>query len=100
MHLDTGFCNVSSAATEWHGTTQNMSFRPEIVDLACSLCQNKKWFQGHKLVHLMHPILIFTMGQVRQQNGVKQPEIQIFATGQVRQRNGAKPSKTLVLGRK
>ena len=31
------FCNVSSAATEWHGTTQNLSFRPEIVDWACSL---------------------------------------------------------------
>ena len=27
MRLDTGFCNVSSAAMKWHGTTQNMSFR-------------------------------------------------------------------------
>ena len=27
MCLDTSFCNVSSAATKWHGTTQNMSFR-------------------------------------------------------------------------
>ena len=26
----------------------------------------------------MHPILIFTMGQVRQQNGVKPPEIMSF----------------------
>ena len=26
MFLDTGFCNVSSAAMKWHGTTQNMSF--------------------------------------------------------------------------
>ena len=25
-------------------------------------------------MHLMHPILIFTMGQVRQRNGVKPPE--------------------------
>jgi len=25
-------------------------------------------------VHLMHPIVIFTMGQVRQRNGVKPPE--------------------------
>jgi hypothetical protein len=44
MHLDTGFCNMLSAATKWHGTTQNMSFRPKIVDSACSLRQNKKWF--------------------------------------------------------
>ena len=28
----------------------------------------------HKLMHLMHPILIFTMGQVRQRNSVKPPE--------------------------
>ena len=27
MCLDNGICNVSSAATKWHGTTQNMSFR-------------------------------------------------------------------------
>jgi len=73
MHLDTGFWNVSSAATEWHGTTQNMSFRPEIVDWACLLGKNKKWFRRHKLMHLMHPILIFTMGQVRQRNGLKPP---------------------------
>ena len=53
MHLDTDFCNVSSAATEWHGTTQNMSFRLEIVGW---LRQNKKWFRRHKLVHLMHPV--------------------------------------------
>ena len=26
----------------------------------------------------MHPILIFTMGQVRQQNGVKPPETQVL----------------------
>ena len=32
----------------------------------------------HKLVHLMHPILIFTMGQVRQRNGVKRPETWIL----------------------
>jgi hypothetical protein len=37
-----GFCNVSSVATKLHGTTQNMSFRPEIVDWACSLRQKKK----------------------------------------------------------
>ena len=29
-------------------------FYTEIVDWACSLRQNKKWFRRHKLVHLMH----------------------------------------------
>ena len=51
MHLDTGFCNVSSAATEWHGTTQNMSFGPKVADWACPLLENKKRFWRHKLVH-------------------------------------------------
>ena len=71
MSLDTGFCNVSSAATKCHGTTKHMSFRLKIVDWACLMRQNKKWFRRHKLMHLMHPILIFRMGQVRQRNGVK-----------------------------
>ena len=44
MHLDTGRCNVSSAATKWHGTTQNMSFRPEIVDWACLLQSTRNGF--------------------------------------------------------
>ena len=48
------------------------------MDWACSLRQNKKWFWRHKLVHLMHPILIFTMGQVRQRNGVKPPETRVL----------------------
>ena len=48
------------------------------MDWACSLRQNKKWFRRHKLVHLMHPILIFTMGQVRQRNGVKPPKTRIL----------------------
>ena len=74
MYLDTGFCNVSSAARKWHGTTQNMSFRLKIVDWACLLRQNKKWFQRHKLVHLMHPIQIFTMGQVQQRNNMNHPK--------------------------
>ena len=29
-------------------------------------------------MHLMHPILIFTMGQVWQQNGVKPPETRVL----------------------
>ena len=53
-------------------------FLTEIVDWACSLRQNKKWFWRHKLVHLMHPILIFTMGQVRQRNGMKPPETRVL----------------------
>ena len=46
--------------------------------LASSLRQNKKWFWRHKFVHLMHPILIFTMGQVHQQNGMKPPETRVL----------------------
>ena len=29
-------------------------------------------------MYLMHPILIFTMGQVRQRNGVKPPETRVL----------------------
>ena len=46
--------------------------------LECSLWQYKKWFRRHKLLHLMHPILIFTKGQVRQWNGVKPPETRVL----------------------
>ena len=48
------------------------------MDWAWSLQQNKKWFWRLKLVHLMLPILIFTMGQVRQRNGVKPPETRVL----------------------
>ena len=49
-------------------------------------------------MHLMHPILIFTMGQVRQRNGVKPPETRILdvnyvvrnQTDVVEHRNGVK----------
>ena len=62
---------------------------------------NKKWFQRHKFVHLMHPILIFTMGQVWQQNGVKPPETRVLEVKYVVQnqrdvvehRNGVKIHK-------
>ena len=66
IHADTSFRNGSGASMKWRETFENMSFEPKVVDWACSLRQNKKWFQRHKLVHLMHPILIFTMGQERQ----------------------------------
>jgi len=53
-------------------------FYTEIVDWACSLRQNKKWFWWHKLMHLMHPILIFTVGQVWHRNGMKPPETRVL----------------------
>ena len=62
MHLDTGRCNVSSAATKWHGTTQNMSFRPEIVDWACLLQPTRNGFGGINSRIKCTPMLIFTMG--------------------------------------
>ena len=68
MHLDTGFCNLSSAATEWHGTTQNMSFRPEIVDW---LRQNKNGFGGINSCIKCTPIQIVATGRVGQPNGMK-----------------------------
>ena len=43
-----------------------MNFGPKVVDWACSLRQNKKWFWRHKL------------GQVRQRNGVKPPETRVL----------------------
>ena len=76
-------------------------FKTEIVDWACSLRHNKKWFWRHKLVHLMHPILIFTMGQVRQRSGVKPLETRVLdvkyvvrnQTDVAEQRNGVKIPK-------
>ena len=44
MHADTSFCNGSGASTKWHETFENMSFGPKVVDWACSLLENKKWF--------------------------------------------------------
>ena len=42
MHVDTNFQNGSGAATKWHETIQNMSFRPKVVDWAFLLQKNKK----------------------------------------------------------
>ena len=50
MHDDTSFCNRSGASTKWRKTFENMSFRPKVVDWACSLQPNKKWFRRHKLM--------------------------------------------------
>src|SRR6185503_9154707 len=78
MHPDYNFCSGSGAATKCRKTIQNLSFRTKVEDWACLLQKNKKWFWRHKLVHLMHPILIFTMGQVWQRNGVKPPETRVL----------------------
>ena len=56
-------------------------------------------------MHLMHPILIFTIGQVRQRNGVKPPKTRNFEVNFVvrnqanilEHRNGVKIPKILVL---
>ena len=44
MHADTSFRNGSGASTKWRETFKNMSFEPKVVDLACSLLENKKQF--------------------------------------------------------
>src|SRR6185312_13124479 len=84
MHLmchDTCFCNVSSAAKKWHGTTQNMSFRLKLWIEHVRCDQTRNGFGGINSCISCTPI-------------------QIFAMGQVQQRNGAKPSKTCVLDQK
>ena len=78
------------------------------MDWACSLRQNKKWFWRHKLVHLMHPILIFTMGQVRQRNGVKPPKTRVLdvkyvvrnQTDVLEHRNGVQNAQNVTFGPK
>jgi hypothetical protein len=37
MHPDANFRSGSGAATKWHETIENMSFRPKVVDCACLL---------------------------------------------------------------
>ena len=56
-------------------------------------------------MHLMHPILIFTMDQVQQRNGVKPPKTRVLDINDVvrnqidvlEHRNGVKIPKILVL---
>ena len=50
MHADTSFRNGSGASMKWRETTENMIFGPKVVDWACSLLENKKWFWRYKLV--------------------------------------------------
>ena len=54
IHPDAGFPNGPRAATKWRETTPNMSFGPKVVDWACSLRKNKKWFRWHKLMPCIH----------------------------------------------
>ena len=51
MHADTSFRNRSGASTKWRETFENMSFGPKVVDWACSLLENEKWYWRQKLVH-------------------------------------------------
>ena len=44
MHVDTSFRNRSCASTKCRETFKYMSFEPKVVDLACSLLENKKRF--------------------------------------------------------
>ena len=103
MCLDTCFCNVSRLRNGMEAT------KTWVLDwnsgLGMFVVTNKKWFWRHKLVHLMHPILIFTMGQVHQQNGMKPPETRVLDVKFVvrnqmdilEHRNGVKIHKMWVL---
>ena len=62
MHPDTRFRNGSHPATKWHETNANMGFGSKVVDWACSLWKNKKWFRRHKLMPCMHPDTRFRNG--------------------------------------
>ena len=42
IHANTSFRKGSGALTKWRETFKNMSFEPKVVDLACSLLENKK----------------------------------------------------------
>ena len=44
IHANTSFRKGSGALTKWRETFKNMSFEPKVVDLACSLLENKKRF--------------------------------------------------------
>ena len=54
IHQDARFPNGSRAATKWCETTPNLSFGPKLLDWACSLQKNKKWFRWHKLMPCIH----------------------------------------------
>ena len=41
---DTNFQSGWGATKKWRETIQNLSFRPKVVDLACLLQKNMKWF--------------------------------------------------------
>ena len=64
-----------------------------------------KWLEFRRVLFRSHPILIFTMGQVRQRNGMKPPETRVLdvkymvrnQTDIVEHRNGVKIPKIWVL---
>ena len=41
MHPETNFRSRSGAATKWHETIQNMSFKPKVMYWACLLQKNE-----------------------------------------------------------
>ena len=59
-------------------------------------------------MHLMHPILIFTMGQVRQRNGMKPPKTRVLDvkyvvrnhTDALENRNGVQNTQNVTFGPK
>ena len=105
MPPDTNFCNGSGGATKWHETIQNMCFRPKVVDWACLLQKTRNRSRGINSCIKCTPILIFTIGQVRQWNGVKPPKTRVLDIKDVvrtqidvlEHRNGVKIPKILVL---
>jgi hypothetical protein len=75
LHPDTRFWNGSHAATKLRKTTPNMSLGPKVVDWACSLRKTKKWFRWQKRVLCITLTPVFRMGDVRQRNCAKPPQI-------------------------
>ena len=75
MDPDTSFRNGSGASMKWSKTSQNMSFRPKIVDWACLLQKTRNKSRGIN-------------------SCIKCTSIPVFATCQVRLRNRMEPPKT------
>ena len=76
---EANFRNGSGAATKWHETIHNMSFRPKDVEWACLL--QKKIRNGSRGIN----------------SCIKCASTPVFAMCQVRLRNGMEPPKTRVL---
>ena len=72
---EANFRSGVGAATKWHETIENMSFRPKVVDCACLLQKKRNGSRGTN-------------------SCIKCASIPVFATCQVRLRNGMEPAKT------